>query len=251
MWMFAAHNIATLAERPRRQKSRYFLVAACLALAVTFVGFFKTFILPSARGTFSAPFVIYLHGGLLFLWAALFVTQSVLIQTRKPKLHRQLGFLSLGLIPGVVISTAAAGVYVMKRDLSAGGGQTAVSSLVGNFTTPILFAVLAGAAIAYRRRVEVHKRLMLLAMIAIIWPAFFRFRHYFPPVANPEFVFGFVLPNSMVLAVMLWEKLTVGRVHPVYLTVGSALIVWNLAETYWFDSAGWRGFANWLAGFFL
>lgn len=243
--------IATLAERPRGRKSRYFLVAACLALAVTFVGFFKTFILPSARGTFSAPAVIYVHGGLLFLWAALFVAQSVLIQVKKARLHRRLGFLSLGLIPGVVISTAAAGVYVMKRDLSLGGGQTAVSSLVGNFTTPIVFAVLAGAGVAYRRRVEIHKRLMLLAMIAVIWPAFFRFRHYFPPVANPEFVFGSALPNSMVLAAILWELLTVGRVHPVYLTAGVALIVWNFAETYWFDSAGWRVIANRLAGFFL
>jgi hypothetical protein len=42
-------------------------VASCLALAITFVGFFKTFILPLARGTFSAPAVIYVHGGLLFL----------------------------------------------------------------------------------------------------------------------------------------------------------------------------------------
>jgi hypothetical protein len=243
--------VSALAEMPRRRKSRYFLVAACLALAVTFVGFFRTFILPSARGTFSAPAVIYIHGGLLFLWAALFVAQSVLIQMRRPKLHRRLGLLSLGLIPGVVISTMAAGVYAMKRDLSAGGGQTAVSSLVGNFTTSIVFAVLAAAGIAYRRRVELHKRLMLLAMVAIIWPAFFRFRHYFPPVANPDLVFGVVLPNSMVLAAILWEKFTMGRVHPVYLTAGAAMVAWSFGEAYWFDSAGWRVTANWLAGFFL
>ncbi len=243
--------LASVAERPRRRKSRYFLVASCLALAVTLAGFFKTFILPSARGTFSAPAVIYVHGSLLFLWAALLVTQSVLIRVRKPRLHRRLGFLSLFLIPAVVISTMAAGVFVMKRDLSLGGGQTAVSSLIGNFTTPIIFAILAAAGIAYRRRVEIHKRLMLLAMIAIIWPAFFRFRHYFPAVANPEFVFGFVLPNSMVLAAILWEKLTIGRVHAVYLTAGVALIAWNFAETYLFDSAGWRIIANKLAGVFL
>jgi hypothetical protein len=149
--------IARRAEGPRRPKSRYFLVAACLALAVTFVGFFKTFILPSTRGTFSAPTVIYVHGGFLFLWAALFFAQSLLIQKRKVKLHRRLGFLSLGLIPGVVISTMATGVYVMKRDLAAGDGEMAVSSLVGSFTTPIIFATLAAAGIVYRRRIELHK----------------------------------------------------------------------------------------------
>lgn len=238
-------------ERPRKRKSRYFLVASCIALLITLAGFFKTFIIPSARGTFSAPAVIYIHGGLLFLWTVFLITQSVIIQTRKVKLHRRLGWLSLGLVLGVVVSTIAAGVYVLKRDLALGGGQTAISSLVGTFTSPIVFAVLVAVAIGYRRRPEVHKRLMLLAMVAIIWPAFFRFRHYFPSVARAEFVFGLVLPQSMILLAMLWEKLTMGRVHAVYLTVGLALIAENVAEYYLFDSSGWRVLANWLAGFFL
>ena len=82
--------VTTLTERPRKLKSRYFLAASCIALIITFVGFFKTFFLPFARGTFSAPAVIYVHGGLLFLWTSLLVTQSVLIQMRKLKLHRLL-----------------------------------------------------------------------------------------------------------------------------------------------------------------
>ena len=243
--------IDTLTERPRRRKSRFFLVASCLALAITFVGFFKTFILPSVRGTFSAPAVIYVHGGLLFLWTTLLVMQTILIQKRRLKVHRLMGFLSLGLLPCVVISTMAVGVFVLKRDLALGGGQTAISSLVGTFTSPLVFATLVIAGIAYRRRPEFHKRLMLLSMIAIIWPAFFRFRHYFPPVAHPEFVFGFVLPDSMILIAMLWEKLTIGRIHVVYLTAGVALIAENLAEVYLFDSSGWRVLASWLASFFL
>jgi hypothetical protein len=243
--------MVALVERPRRRKRQFFLVASCLALLITFVGFFKTFILPSARGTFTAPAVIYIHGSLLFLWTMLLVTQSTLIQMRNVKLHRRLGFLSLGLVPGVVISTMAVGVYVMKRDLALGGGQVAISSLVGTFTTPIIFAVLVTVAIIYRRRPELHKRLMLLAMIAIIWPAFFRFRHYFPSVANPEFLFGFVLPQSMILAAILWEKFTIGHVHVLYLTVGLALVAENFAEFCLFDSSGWRVLANWLAGFFL
>jgi hypothetical protein len=243
--------MVALTKTGRKRKSRYFLVASCIALAITLVGFFKTFILPSARGTFSAPAVIYVHGALLFLWTVLLVTQSLLIQTRKVKRHRQLGFLSLALVPGLVISTIATGVYVLKRDLALGGGQTAISSLVGTFTTPLVFAVLVILAIVYRRRVELHKRFMLLAMIAIIWPAFFRFRHYFPSVGHPELIFGFALPQSMVLLAILWEKLTIGRVHVVYLTAGVAVVLENSAEYYLFDSNGWRVVGNWLAGFFL
>ena len=243
--------MTSLTEIPLKRKSRYFLVASCLALLVTLVGFFKTFILPSTRGTFSAPAVIYVHGGLLFLWTTFLVMQSMLIRMRKLQAHRLMGFIGLSFIPCVVISTIAAGVFVLKRDLALGGGQTAISNLVGAFTGPIMFAILVTAAIAYRRRPEFHKRLMLLAMIAIIWPAFFRFRHYFPSVAHPEVVFGLILPDSMVLAAMLWEKITIGRVHAVYLTAGSALIAENIAEVILFDTSGWRVLANWLASFFV
>ena len=238
-------------EKPLKRKSRYFLVASCLALAVTLVGFFKTFILPSARGTFSAPTVIYVHGGLLFLWAAFLVAQSALIQMGKVKVHRLMGFLGLGLLPCVVISTMAVGVFAMKRDLALGKGQTAISGLVGTFTAPMIFAALAAAAIIYRRRPELHKRLMLLAMVAILWPAFSRFRHYFPPFAHSQYVFGFALPESMIVGAMVWEKLTTGRVHVVYRTVGLALIGETFAEVYFFDTSGWRMLANWLANFFL
>jgi hypothetical protein len=242
---------AIVIGRPRRRRSQYFLVASCLALAVTLVGFFKTFILPFARGTFSAPAIVYVHGGFLFLWTALLVTQSALIRMRKLGVHRLMGFLSVGLIPCVVVSTMAVGVYALKRDIGRGGGQTAVSSLVGTFTSPIIFAIIVTAAIAYRRRPELHKRLMLLAMVAIIWPAFSRFRHYFPSFAYSEYVFGFALPESMIVAAMVWEKLTTRRVHVVYLTVGVALIVETFVEVYMFDSSGWRVLANWLASFFL
>lgn len=242
---------AKAADKPHRKRSRYFLFASCLALVVAFVGFFKTFFLPSVRGTFSAPAVIYIHGGFLFLWTTVLVIQSTLIRFKRIKIHRQLGYLSLVLVPGVVISTMAAGVFVLKRDLALGLGQLAVSSLVGTFTTPLIFAVLVAAAIWYRRRPELHKRLMLLAMMAIVWPAFFRFRHYFPAVAHPEVVFGFILPNTMVLVAILWEKLTIGRVHAVYLTAGLLLIAENFTELYLFDTNGWRVVGNWLAAFFV
>lgn len=232
------------------KRANYFFTASLIALAVVLTGFFKTFIIPSFQRTFEAPLVIYLHGGFLFLWSLVFVAQTLLIRKRF-KLHRLLGFSSLILVGGVVISTMASGVYVMKRDLAAGFGEIATSSLVGTFTTPFVYATLVVAGIFYRRKPEIHKRLMLLAMIAILWPAFFRFRHYFPLVPNPELVFGFLVPNSMILLAMIWEKLTVKRVHTVYLTAGVALFAENATETWFFDSPGWRIVAHWLADFFL
>ncbi|MFT3745736.1 MAG: hypothetical protein QM785_15780 [Pyrinomonadaceae bacterium] len=233
------------------KRSRYFLAASVLALVFALVGFLKTFIIPKLSGTFEAPAVIYVHGGFLFLWTVFFVVQAVLIRRKKLKYHRLLGFGSVVLVLGVAISTMAAGVYVMKRDLALGLGEIATSALLGTFTTPLIFMSFVAAGIYYRRKPEIHKRLMLLAMIAIMWPAFFRFRHYFPGISNPELIFGVLLPNSMTLLVMLWEKLTMGTINRVYLYAGTALFAENLAENYFFDSPGWRIAAHWLAGFFL
>jgi len=232
-------------------RSRYFFTAACVALAVAIVGFLKTFFVPSVRGTFTAPLIIYVHGGFLFLWTVFFVVQTILIRKKKMKYHRLLGFWSFILVVCVAVSTMATGVYVMKRDTALGLGEVAFSSLIGTFTTPIIFVILVGSGVYFRRRPEIHKRLMLLAMIAIIWPAFFRFRHLFPPVADPELIFSLILPDSMILLVMFWEKFTVDRIHPVYYTAGLALFLENFGEYYFFDSPGWRAVAHWLAGFFI
>lgn len=233
------------------KRSRYFLTAACLSLLIAIVGFLKTFFVPSVQGTFTAPLIIYLHGGFLFLWTIFLVVQAILIRRKKMRYHRLLGFGSLVLVACVAISTMASGVYVMKRDLAAGLGEVAISSLVGTFTTPLVFSILVAAGIYYRRKPEIHKRLMLLATIAIMWPAFFRFRHYFPAVPNSDLIFGVLLPNAMTLLLIVWERLTVKRVHTIYWTVGLGLFAENFMEYLLFDSSGWRLVAHWLAGFFM
>lgn len=88
---------------------------------------------------------------------------------------------------------------------------------------------------------------MLLATIAVLWPAWFRFRHFFPSVPFPEVVFAIVAADSLVLLAMWHDWRTTGRVHPVYAWVGTALIADHVIESALFDSAGWRVVAHGLA----
>lgn len=229
---------------------RFYIGTACLALVVALAGFLPTFFLPLVRGAFSAPLVVYLHGALLFAWLILFATQATLIRRQRPSAHRRMGWVAVALVPCIVVSGIAVGVSAMKRDVAAGGGETAVSSLVGTVTALLLYAALAAAALWYRRRPDYHKRLMLLATLSILWPAWFRFRHYFPSVPHPEIVFAIVFPDSLILAAMIRDRLAVGRVHPVYLVAGLALIAEHVVEAILFDTPAWRAVAHWLAGMF-
>lgn len=230
-----------------RHRSRFFPYAALFALVVVLVGFFTTFTQPMLAGTFRGPGVMFVHGGAVFAWVVLLAVQASLVHTRRVAVHRRLGLLSLALVPLIVVSTAQLGVFVLHRDLAAGLGELATSSIVGTITTPLVFMALVAAGLHYRRKPDIHKRLMWLATIAILWPAFFRLRHYFPPIERPDLWFGFLPPALLVLGSMVWDRLSLGRVHAVYLIAGTAVIAESLLELVAFDSAGWRVLAHWLA----
>lgn len=234
-----------------RARSRFFLGFALVALAAAMVGFFTTFTRPVWRGEFHGPIMAHVHGAFLTAWLLLFLMQSLLVQSGRVSRHRVLGWTGLALVPGVVFTTMAMGVHALRRDVAAGGGATEVSLLVGAFTSPLIFAALFAAAVAWRRRPDVHKRLMFLATAVIIWPAFFRFRHYFPSVPRPDIWFAFVLPQVPILLAMLHDKWTEARVHVVYRTAGLAVIAEAGAELWLFDGPGWRVLAGWMAACFL
>lgn len=227
--------------------SRFYVGMAWLALVVALAGFLPTFFLPLARGAFSAPPVVYLHGVLLFAWLVLFAAQATLVRRQRASVHRRAGWVAVALVPCIVASGIAVGLFAMKRDVAAGGGETAVSSIVGTVTAMLLYAALVAAALWYRRRPGYHKRLMLLATLSILWPAWFRFRHYFPSVPHPEIVFAIVFPDSLILLAMIRDRLAVGRIHPVYLVAGVALIAEHLVEAILFDTPAWRVVAHRLA----
>lgn len=149
------------------------------------------------------------------------------------------------LIAVTVAGTAVpVGLYVVERDLAAGLGATAVSSLLGVVTAMTAFLGLVVAAVAFRGRPAVNKRLMLLATIVVLWPAWFRLRHWLPDVPRPEIWFGVVAAYSLVPIAMLHDRLVEGRVHPVWWFVGLPVVVEQGAEAFLFDSNPWRALAS-------
>ena len=57
---------------------------------------------------------------------------------------------------------------------------------------------------------------------------------------RPDLWFGVVCADSLIVLAMLRDRPALGRVHPVYLWVGTAVIVETVTEALLFDSAGWR-----------
>lgn len=230
----------------RKQPSRtnFFYFMSLVGLSAAFIGFGKTFFLPVSQGKFEAPFIIHLHGAFAFGWITLFFIQAVLIRRSRYSMHARLGILGLIMASGIAITLFPTGKFVVDRDLAAGLGNSAYSSILGTITSGLLFFLLVLTGILNRKRPDYHKRLMLLATIVVLWPAWFRFRHYFPTVPNPEIWFALVLADSLILALWIHDWIRLKKIHPVSLYAGLFIIIEQSFEVWAFDRPLWREIAK-------
>jgi hypothetical protein len=226
-------------------RSRFFLYLACAFLGIAIAGFSTTFFMPLARGTFSAPPIIHIHGALLFGWLILLILQSSLINQRRFVTHRQLGWLGAALCLSIVISGVLVGLHATRRDMAAGGDDFVLGQFINVLIEMLLFGSLVAAAIALRADGESHKRLLILATISALAPAWLRFRHFLPAVPNPFVAFS-VLADSLVAVVIARDWFVSKRVHPTYLWAGGAMILVHIIELLAIRSEPWLRLSRWL-----
>ena len=223
----------------RDRAACFYLGMGLAGLTVAAIGFSTTYTLPMARGSFHAPWFVHLHGAACLSWLLLIITQSQLVRLHHTPLHRRLGLIALPLALVLWSAGIATQLWATKRDLPT-QGTVATSSLIGTISGLTLFLLLVMAAIAMRRRSDWHKRLILLATIHVLWPAFFRLRHLLPFVPRPEIWLALVLAYSPILIAVVRDYRCYGRVHPVWLTVAPALVIEQFIEIASFDSSPWR-----------
>jgi len=235
----------------RVQRSKLFLWLGVVGIVVAIVGFTKTFFIPLFAGTFSAPPAIYIHGAFLFGWVGFFAAQSLWVHRANLRRHKQMGWLGAGLVAGVIASTLVVATLASQRTAASGDLSLASAELFVVMLEMTVFGVLVISAFLLRRRADMHKRLMLLALIASLGPAWFRFRHYFPPIDNAIFVYSLLLADSLIIMAALVDLLRERRIHPVYLFAGSAMIAIHLIEVFAFDTPLFRALANTFASPFI
>lgn len=228
-------------------RSPFYLQLALGFLAIALAGFSTTFFIPLARGSFSAPPVIYIHGVLLFGWLLLLITQALLVRQRNLRVHRQLGLAGAVLCVAIMVSGVWVGVFATRRDLAAGGDAFVQGQFVNILIEMALFGALVGLAIAWRRDPESHKRLLVLATISALAPAWLRLRHLFPAVPHPFVTFS-LLADALLLVCMARDWIVLKRVHPVYLWAGGAMVAVHAIELMAIRSTPWLRLSRWLLG---
>jgi hypothetical protein len=159
--------MTTLADQTnaaRQQEARFFFVMACTMAASTIGGFALNLV--TGRTNFAMPLLVHVHAFVYLSWIALYLAQSYLIFAGKVALHRRLGWLSLALIPLMVV----VGLRVHHWSMVDHGGPPFIAAnefLIGNALQLFVFAGLATVAIMKRRETAWHRRLLLCAFADI------------------------------------------------------------------------------------
>ena len=247
----AAINLPAAARRPADAwtRDRRFFTGMALAILLTvFVGFAPSYymkIVFGAPGVSGAPILsplIHVHGLAFTAWVLVFLVQTRLVAGRRLALHRKLGYAAAGLAVAMVVLGVMAAVDAARRGSTPPGGPPPLVFLIVPIADMVIFPILVGAGMWFRNRGEIHKRLMLVSTIALVTAAIARW----PGVIRGGPLVYFALTDLFVVAAMVYDRRTRGRVHPAYWWGGGGLLASQAGRLALSGTAAWLAFATWL-----
>jgi len=238
--------MATSPNIHRRISDRpLYLLAAIVVPVIVLIGFARTYYL---KGFFATPPIpsrfVHLHGIVMTAWVALFIAQVSLVAKRRTKLHQRLGILGGVLAALVVVVGILTGLYAAARGASP--GPPALQFLIVPLGDMVVFAILIGVALYFRRRLDVHKRLMLLAALTFLGPAIARIPLNFIANGGPLAFYG--LTDLCILAFLAFDTIRHRRLHPAFLWGTLFIFAMQPLRIFLAGTDAWLRFATALAG---
>lgn len=226
-------------------KDRLFYAAMAAAMIVTvFIGFAPTFFLKTFSDSPPLSPLLHVHGAAFAAWYAIFFIQATLIARDRPDLHKQLGLAGFCLAAVMVVLGVLAAIHAIRTNHTPPGLDPR-SFLVLPFFGITVFALLAGAGYLLRSRRETHKRLMLLASIAMLDAPIARIPGVFAlggPLAT------FALQDLFVIACIAYDFSARRRIRPAYLVGGLFILVAQPLRIVVSTTPWWLAFGDWVKG---
>jgi hypothetical protein len=233
--------------RPRARAERPLYTAAALVAAlVVLAGFAPSYYLNSFFGAADLTRLKHVHGVVMTGWFVLFLVQARLAATGRIAMHRQLGVAGIFVAVLVVAMGTTLGIASAKAGVTPVAGISPLVFLVLPLGEMVAFAVLFVAAIALRKRSDYHKRLIVLASVAMLAPAFARFPTEAIGLSGPPVFFA--LTDLVILACIAYDTVKNRRLHPAFIGGLVFIVVVQFGRLALSQTAAWTQFATWLVG---
>jgi hypothetical protein len=225
---------------------RMYIWFAVLMPIVVLAGFARSYYLKGLFGFPALPsLLVHLHGIVMTSWVVLFVTQVTLVATGRTRTHQRLGAFGAILAVLIVIVGVLTGIAGAARDATP--GPPALQFLVIPLGDMLVFAILIGTALYFRRsRLDVHKRLMLLAAANLLAPAISRIPLHF--IETGGALAFFALTDLCLLACVAFDTIRNRRLHPAFLWGALFVIAFQPLRLMLGGTDVWLRFATMLVG---
>ena len=238
----------TLPREEGRHPDRLFFTGMGLFVAlVVFGGFARSYYLshwlvPPERTPEITP-LLHVHALVFTAWILLGVVQPALIAGGRRSAHRLLGYGAAGIAFLVWLLGNMASIEAMNVGYKGVGDPYAFYAIT--FFSMQAFGIIVALGIAWRGDPDAHKRLMLLSSASILEAAVGRLPLQLVVETAPlSFYLG---ADLIILAGILYDRMTRGGIHKVWIWGGGALVASQFLRVAIMNSEPWLAFARWAA----
>jgi hypothetical protein len=228
---------------PGRRFDHFFFSGMALLMLVTvFVGFAPSYYLAGVFRAALPSSIIHVHGALFSSWILLLVTQTSLVSAGRVDLHRRLGIAGFILACAMVVVGVLVATDGLVRQAGPPGRDVKFFYIIP-LSDMLIFATLIFFALRARSNPSAHKRLILVATVALMTAALARWpigviHRKAPAAALASYIF-----LMMLMAYDLWSTRKIHRatawasaflvfVHEIRLPIGK--------------TEAWHAFASWV-----
>jgi hypothetical protein len=250
------------ARRQHRVDHWFYIGIALFVILLSVVGFGPS-IIDQSRRTASLSLLVIVHGIAAGAWLLLFLTQAILVATKRIAVHRRLGLVGLVLALTMIVLVYLVSIEEFRRGYDLSGDLTRVFISPGlplTFSAEVLFVplgalfnfgVLVGAGLWWRHRPDIHKRLMLLAVLGLAREPVLHLVGYlsghWPSLRNSGGLLDALITILLLSVSAIYDRVSLGRIHPVSVWVPILLIAWrNSLQFVLPSSTAWHEFTAWL-----
>jgi hypothetical protein len=227
-------------------RRRFYVGVSVLLGLFAVTGFWTTYFGPLVRGTIEQPLLIHVHATVFVGWLALFLAQATLAATGHVAWHQKLGQIGIGygiLLIGVGLTTT-----VLRSAGQVAAGENGARLLYVGFADMVLFSSFFVAAIALRRKPELHRRLMVVAATILLVAAVGRMPFLrIGPWAVHLRLLVWAVPILLAIAYDLRSR---RRFHPVY-ALGLGALVVRIYSVPLSQTETWSAVTRWVTGLAL
>jgi hypothetical protein len=236
---------------------RFYARMALVCLAVAVAGFAPTYWIPLLRGSLEIAPLAHVHAMFFYGWLLLLVRQSSLAASGQFVRHRAWGLFGVAFASGMCFVGLGMAIHSLKESIADGFEPAARAFSIVPVSGIVLFAILFAIAIAKVHDSDAHKRLMLVNTAGLLQAAVGRWFLLFlaPPrqpgvPLSPPPVAVTVMPglvvDLLIVAGMIYDRRTRGRVHRVYWIAGGVTLAVQILRVPLSQTNAWLTMTHWL-----